>query len=45
MAHTAQETAIDGKKVKVAVSTYGAGTNGRTCTGNVYDHTDTEGNY
>ena len=45
MAHTAETIEIDGTKVKVAIGTHGDRTVGLTRTVNVYDHTDTEGNY
>lgn len=45
MAYTGEIIEIKGVKIKVAIGTYGGGTEGKTQTINVYDDTDIEGNY
>lgn len=45
MAYTSEFVTIDGTRVKIATGTYGQGSQGRSQTVNVFDDSETEGNY
>ena len=45
MAYTSETVKIEGTKVKIATGTYGGGTEGKSQTVNVFDDSNTEGDY
>lgn len=45
MAYRSERVQIDGTNVKIATGTYGGATEGKTQTVNVFDDSNTEGNY